>query len=82
MIVEGPDGREYGRAVDLGPVLVKLGHANGAGLIRHWAAAGHLQAQGRDGRSPVYALNDVLAVELRMRRHSTRRGGRRRLTND
>lgn len=80
MIVEGPDGREYGTATSLGQVLVDLGHANGAGLIRHWAAAGHLTAVGHAGRSPVYALADVMRIELATRRTATRRGGARRLT--
>lgn len=80
MIVEGPDGREYGHASDCGERLVELGHANGPGLVRRWKASGHLVPRAVvDGR-PVYAIDDVMRVELAMRRSTTRRSGRPRLT--
>lgn len=80
MIVEGPDGREYGYAADAGQRLIELGHANGPGLVRRWKAAGHLvPARVVDGR-PVYAIADVMRVELAMRRSRNQHPGRGRLT--
>jgi hypothetical protein len=81
MIVTGPDGREYGTAVDCGQRLVDLGHDNGPGLIRKWKQLGHLTPRGYDGHRPVYAIDDVMRVELAMRRSTTRRRGRSRLTS-
>ena len=81
MIVEGPDGREFGTAAAIGERLVALGHANGPGLIRRWKTAGHLTPVGAAHGRPVYAVDDVMAVELAMRRSTTRRAGRQRLTS-
>ena len=81
MIVTGPDGREYGTAVDCGQRLVELGHENGPGLIRKWKQLGHLKPCATMGHRPVYAIDDVMRVELAMRKSTTRRRGRRRLTS-
>lgn len=78
MIVEGPDGREYGTAAAIGERLVALGHANGPGLIRHWASSGQLVARGNAGRSPIYSVDDVMMVERSTRKRAASRGGRRR----
>ena len=80
MIVEGPDGREYGTAAAIGERLQQLGHANGAGLVRHWAHAGHLEPVGQTGRSPIYAVDDVMRVEMQTRKTKQARGGASRLT--
>jgi hypothetical protein len=80
VIVEGPDGREYGTAADIGARLVELGHTNGPGLIRRWKNAGHLTPIGDiDGR-PLYAVDDVMRVELATRKAARHHGGRPRLT--
>lgn len=81
MIVEGPDGREYGTATDIGQRLVHLGHANGPGLLRKWKHLGLLEPRGLAGRQPVYAVDDVMRVEAQQRRKAKARpGGRARLT--
>lgn len=79
-IVTGDDDREYGTAAAIGRRLQRLGHANGAALIRKWRASGHLAPQGQIGRQPVYAVADVMTAERVTRQAKTRRGGRPRLT--
>lgn len=37
-------------------------------LINYWRSSGHLTPVDADGRSPLYRLGDLLAVERDMRR--------------
>lgn len=73
MIVEGPDGIEYGHAADCARLLAEHGVPNAHDRVRDWIRRDLVKpVTSIDGR-PVYSMADLRGVELRTRKRGRRR---------
>ena len=79
MIVDDDEGRPiYADTAGAAELLTDVGIAKAADRIRDWKRRGLLKPARQVGRTSVYRMADVWAVEMSTRQSSTRRGGARR----